>query len=580
MRYITNRDINIIQNNKTIKVCHRFNGNYIIFDENNKNIANLILQGASMTKTLKFIQENYNCNKIESLKLRNLILYPLIKAGFVKADSKKNYKNTVINIKSCLLEIIDTCNFKCPHCYVNKDEIRKISYKEIVNLAKELKRAKCNFITLTGGEIFTHKEFIKIYQYLYKQGFIINLNTNGYNLTESILKCLSEFKPYSIEISLYGYNEKSYSDFTRINNSFQIVDKNIKTLIKNGIDVKTKSIISNENKKHFDKIKEYSKNFNNSFRSDYLIFPQIGKFQNKNPQQISVPEIISYLLKQKNAEKKFLKNFSQTRHSDYIFKCKQNDDSLFIDSSLHVCMCVCLQNEYQQYNNENLLDCVYNLQEIKTRKYSQETKCKNCPYISLCRYCPAKFYLSTGSYEKPLKFYCELGLAIYNNFIKGFRFYKEKNLSKYQLDACFEIVKNNMKNLGYVVTEDDCKIWENNVYVNSQNENYDFIIICNDGVICGFIIIEKGERIFVNEVQLSKQVKNTRLILEIIKNIYNDIDYGKFNEIYFNINNKNEMSKKTFTHLGGKCIFKSDNSSQYKLTRDKVKNYIQKLKIK
>ena len=75
MRYITNRDINIIQNNKTIKVCHRFNGNYIIFDENNTNIANLILQGASMTKTLKFIQKNYNSNKIESLKLRNLILY-------------------------------------------------------------------------------------------------------------------------------------------------------------------------------------------------------------------------------------------------------------------------------------------------------------------------------------------------------------------------------------------------------------------------------------------------------------------------------------------------------------------------
>ena len=577
MEYQINDDVCIKNHDKGFEVYDNRNGNYIIFDEKNAVVANLILQGLSMTKVIKCIQEYFHCGKIESLKIRNSVLYLLIKGGFVKSKTKLNYKNSFLYVKSCLIEIINVCNFRCSHCYVDKNKIKYITYENIVSLAKELKRAKCNFITLTGGEIFIHKDFIKIYKYLYKQGFVINLNTNGYNLTKQILDCLSKYKPYSIEVSLYGYDETSYSEFTGIKNSFCTVDKNIEMLINKGIDVKTKSIISNLNKSYFDKIKAYSKKFNNSFRSDYLIFPQMGKCQKINPQQISVPEIISYLSKQNNAGKKFLKIFSQTKQNDRIFKCKQNDDSLFIDSSLHVCMCVCLQNEYQVYKKGNLLECVYNLQKIKTRLYSKKAKCRNCPYISLCRYCPAKFYLSTGSYEIPSNFYCELGVEIYNKFVKGFKFHHEKFLSEYQLDLCFEIIKDNMIELGYNVTENDGKIWKNNVYTNAQNENNDFIIIYNNGKICGFVIIEKGEKVFINEVQLSKQVKNTRLILEIIKYIFYYPSYQQFNEIYFNINNQNQMSKKTFTHLGGECVSSSEKSSQYKLTRDKVQQYLQKL---
>ena len=60
MEYQINDDVCIKNHDKGFEVYDNRNGNYIIFDEKNAVVANLILQGLSMTKVIKCIQEYFH----------------------------------------------------------------------------------------------------------------------------------------------------------------------------------------------------------------------------------------------------------------------------------------------------------------------------------------------------------------------------------------------------------------------------------------------------------------------------------------------------------------------------------------
>lgn len=40
--------------------------------------------------------------------------------------------------------------------------------------------------------------------------------------------------------------------------------------------------------------------------------------------------------------------------------------------------------------------------------FNDNDKCKNCNKKQICRYCPGKFLMETGSYHTPPQFYCDL----------------------------------------------------------------------------------------------------------------------------------------------------------------------------
>ena len=159
-------------------------------------------------------------------------------------------------------------------------------------------------------------------------------------------------------------------------------------------------------------------------------------------------------------------------------------------------------------------------------------------------------------------------------------FVKQEFLSTKQLNNCYQIVKDNMIKLGYLVNEQDKKTWTDNIRTIIKNNNNDFVIIYNNKKICGFIIIEKNNQIFVNEIQFDNQVKKTRLILQVIVYLYNQFSSIKCDEVFFNINNKNVISKKTFLHLGGEILMSNDKSSKYVIKKQDVEKYLHSLKIK
>ena len=70
-------------------------------------------------------------------------------------------------------------------------------------------------VCFTGGEIFARRDFLDIYTYAKKKGFIITLFTNGTLITPKIADYLAEWRPFAIEITLYGRTKETYERLTR-----------------------------------------------------------------------------------------------------------------------------------------------------------------------------------------------------------------------------------------------------------------------------------------------------------------------------------------------------------------------------
>ena len=250
-----------------------------------------ILNGYRLTSIINNQNSEDSIAYLDALKNFNSLIYVMLDQKLIEPINEYAANDRKIWLKSCLLELTDCCNFRCPHCYVDKSSYNRVSFKMVQNLASELLNLNCNKITLTGGEVLTHNEFISIYKHLYKNGFIIGINTNGSLFDDEIIKTLSQMPPYAIEISLYGHDQASYQNFTKTD-SFNSVINNIKKLKSAGITLVLKNIITNSNKNHFSNIRKLAHDLGVEFRSDYISFPQINGPHHQNPEQISVEGLL------------------------------------------------------------------------------------------------------------------------------------------------------------------------------------------------------------------------------------------------------------------------------------------------
>jgi MoaA/NifB/PqqE/SkfB family radical SAM enzyme len=124
------------------------------------------------------------------------------------------------------LEITQRCNLKCTHCYsslaLGDKEARssELTYDEHCRILDEITAAGCLWLLFTGGEIFARKDFLDIYTYAKQKGLIISLFTNGTLITPRVADYLVQWRPFAIEITLYGRTRETYERVTGISGSY------------------------------------------------------------------------------------------------------------------------------------------------------------------------------------------------------------------------------------------------------------------------------------------------------------------------------------------------------------------------
>jgi len=148
------------------------------------------------------------------------------------------------------IEVTRRCPLDCQHCYNNLpmgDQVarsQEMTFAEHVQLLDDLVAAGTFWILYSGGEIFARKDFLDIYTEAKKRGFLITLFTNGILINERVANYLAEYRPFSIEITLYGATKETYEELTQVPGSYDRCMRAIQTApgtqasaqIKNGSD--------------------------------------------------------------------------------------------------------------------------------------------------------------------------------------------------------------------------------------------------------------------------------------------------------------------------------------------------------
>lgn len=152
------------------------------------------------------------------------------------------------------------------------------------------------------------------------------------------------------------------------------------------------------------------------------------------------------------------------------------------------------------------------------------------------------------------------------------------DISTDDLNTCFEIIKHNMQQLGFKISEQDKIVWQQSVFKMLTNENVYFYLLKKDNIL-GFVeFVNNNGNLTLCEIQLSPQTKQTFVLLDALLYFEACEEFMKFDKVEFSILKNNSMSNKTFTHLGGKLTSQTEKKNLYILTRKQLEEYLNKFK--
>lgn len=310
------------------------------------------------------------------------------------------------------------CNLRCAHCYCNlasndKDALeRELKTEEIFDILDQIAEAGCLWLLITGGEPLVREDFLDIYTYAKKKGFIISLFTNGTLLTPKIADYLAEWLPFRVEITLYGITKKTYERVTGIPGSFERCLRGIDLLLQRRIPLELKTMVMTLNRDELWQIKDYAEKIGVDFRFDPVINPRLGGSKNPCRLRISPEEIVELDL----ADEKRSKTWQRLCNEDQgvvgqnrLYTCGAGVNTFNVGPYGQVSGC-----QMTRFHGYNLRSVSFeegwhnHIPKFLALEPKDSYQCADCHLVNLCSQCPGWAWLENGDLQSPVEYLCHL----------------------------------------------------------------------------------------------------------------------------------------------------------------------------
>jgi radical SAM protein with 4Fe4S-binding SPASM domain len=321
------------------------------------------------------------------------------------------------------IEVTRRCPLECLHCYNNlpmgdvEARQRELTKEEHFKMLDELVEMGCFWILYTGGEIFARKDFLEIYTYAKKKGFLITLFTNGTIINEQIADYLVEWPPFAIEITLYGRTRETYEALTAVPGSYDKCLRGIRLLKERGLPLKLKTVATSINKHEVMAMRRFAEEeLGVEFKMDGQINPRIDCSQSPlavrlTPEEVvaldmSAPKGMSEYRRLANHDRENPPNLAQI---ETVYHCGGGMSGFAINAYGEMGICVISQQETYSVREVGMRRVWEDsLLRLRSRKRTKVTKCVQCRIQSLCGMCPANGEMENGDRESPVDFYCHV----------------------------------------------------------------------------------------------------------------------------------------------------------------------------
>jgi len=317
------------------------------------------------------------------------------------------------------LELTFRCNNRCVHCYVNqgidddKEKEKELTYAEICHLLDDLVEEGCLWLLLTGGEPLLREDFLDIYLYAKKRGFLITLFTNGTLITPSVADFLREFPPRAIEITLYGATKHTYERVSRSPGSYQKCLNGIGLLLERNLPLTLKTVITTINRHEFMDIKNFVQDLGLEFRFDALINGRVDGRQNIAKLRIAPHEVVELDMTDPRRRPEFVSLYERTcgikQEPDLVYRCGAGVNSFQIDPYGRLMLCILARNPSYDLRGGSFRDGWHDfLLRIREQKLKKRNKCVDCDLRFICDQCPGWSQLEYGDQAMPVEYLCQV----------------------------------------------------------------------------------------------------------------------------------------------------------------------------
>jgi len=333
--------------------------------------------------------------------------------------SRRTYDRAVNQgrIIKAQLELTYRCNLHCRHCYTdpynNKDFFpRELTLPEIHRLLGDMRDMGVMWLNLTGGDIFMHADFFEIYEAAHRQGFLLQLYTNGTLFTRAIIDRLRQMPPFTIDISCHSVQEERFDWFTQVPGSYRAFMRGMDVLRESGLPFTLKTKLMNWNKDELGALRAFTESFGQPFNYTTALSPRLDgdcSSLTYRLDPLDLTRIEQTTAPREGEETCTAREELAAPETDSLYRCGCGTNSIHINAWGELGTCT-LQYEHRvSLRTTPLRDAVSEVfAAVRSRRYDGDSPCRSCEIHRFCDKKPTDARWEQGRADAPVPYNCDL----------------------------------------------------------------------------------------------------------------------------------------------------------------------------
>ncbi len=316
------------------------------------------------------------------------------------------------------IELTYRCNLRCVHCYLAplRDAAvaeHELTTAELRGIIDQVAAAGCLWLLLTGGEPLLRTDFPAIYDHAKGNGLLVSIYTNGTLITPELADHLVEYRPLSVEITLYGMTAATYERVTGIPGSHARCMRGIDLLLERGLPLRLKTMLMTVNEHELEDMEAFAADRGLEFRFDPLLNGTVGANPVPRAYRLTPEAVVGYDVareKRMQALRDFCQRYADSpQATDELYVCGAGLTSFHVGAAGELSLCMLAREPHYDLRGGSF---VAGWREFlpagRERRRTAASRCSDCRLIHLCPQCPGWSLTEHGDEETPVDYLCQV----------------------------------------------------------------------------------------------------------------------------------------------------------------------------
>ena len=358
---------------------------------------------------------------VKSVSIQDLPLWSRMKAsrGLISFD----------------LEVTARCNNNCRHCYINLSagdldaRTRELTLQEIGCIADQAVELGALWVLISGGEPMLREDFPEIYMLLKRKGLLVSVFTNATLVSDEHIALFKRYPPRDIEVTVYGVTEETCERVTGRPGSFDAFISGLNRLLACGVKVRLKTMAIRSNFHEVEAIADFCRaRTRDYFRFDPQLHLRFDRNEERNQliesERLTPEEIVALEMKdalrlaalRENCDI-FIGGSSSHSGCNRLFHCGLGNSSFNVgfDGTFRLCASLWAPGTTFDLRRGTLREAwtslVPQVRDMRSNRPEFLEKCRACPNVNLCLWCPAHAHLESGELDRSIDYFCRVANA-------------------------------------------------------------------------------------------------------------------------------------------------------------------------